>query len=193
MEADVGHTTDYETPRNRPTQESAMPHQHETVIETGDRIVGIARSTEAVSIGLLTAIDGTVDAMVGIAKIMSGYVTIFSKAADEIQAKTIVEAEYIDADDLAIDILERTADHLKDLLTTLVLKRRAIDCDCRLKEHHCEALHDAYEQAMTEVAELIEVVQATRAAIITHDLKAEPRNSEVFATVDALIADLRAR
>ncbi len=170
-----------------------MNFRHDTVIQTGDRIAGIARSTEAASIGLLAAIDGTVDAMTGIAQVMAGLAKIMSKSCEEIVAKTVVESGYIDPDDVAIDILARTSDQLKDFLTILVRRRASIDCDCRLKEHHCEALHDAYGSAMEEVAELIEVIQVTRSAIITHDLKAEPRNSEAFATVEALIADLRSK
>lgn len=171
-----------------------MQHQHETVIETGGRIAGIAMSTEAASIGLLAAIDGTVDAMQGIAKIMSGFSTMLVSAVDEIEAKTVVEGEYIDAEDMAIDAMERAIDHLKNFLTKLVRKRTSIDKDCRLKDHHCEALHDAYEEATSEVAELIESLQTTRSAIIAHDMKAEPRsNAETFSTADALIASLRGK
>lgn len=171
-----------------------MQHQYETVVETGGRIAGIARSTEAASIGLLAAIDGTVDAMQGIAKVMSGFSTMLVSAVDEIEAKRVTEGEYIDADDTAIDAMERAAAQLKNFLTRLVLKRTSIDKDNRLKDHHCEALHDAYEQATSEVAELIEALQNTRSAIIAHDLKAEPRaGAESFATVDALIANLRGK
>lgn len=171
-----------------------MRHQTETVLETGDRIAGIARSAEAVSLGLLTAIDGTVDAMLGISKVMSGLVALFANAAEEINKRPVIESEYIDADDAAIDSLERAANSQKDFLTRLVLKKKAIDLDCRLKEHHCEALHDAYRQAIEEVAELIETLRAVRASIISHDLKAEPRGTaESFATVEALIADLRSK
>ena len=169
-----------------------MQHQNETVTETGGRIAGIARSTEAASIGLLVAIDGTVDAMQGIAKVMSGFSTMIASAVEEIEAKTVTEGEYIDANDNAIDAMERASAQLKTFLTRLVLKRTAIDKDNRLKDHHCEALHEAYEQATSEVAELIEALQATRSAIIVHDLKAEPRSTaETYATVDDLISSLR--
>lgn len=171
-----------------------MNHQHENVIVTGDRIAGIAQSTEAASIGLLAAIDGTVDAMQGIAQIMNGFSTMLSSAAEEIDAKVVAECEYIDPDDVAIDAMNRASDQLKTFLTRLVNKRSAIDKDCRLKDHHCEALHDAYEEATTEVASLIEELLITRSAIIRHDMKAEPRgNLESFATVDALIENLRSK
>lgn len=169
-----------------------MNHQNENVIVTGDRIAGIAQATEASSIGLLAAIDGTVDAMQGIAKIMSGFSTMLSNAVEEIAAKTIRENEYIDPDGIAVDAMASAATNLQNFLTKLVLKRTAIDKDNRLKEHHCEALHDAYEEATSEVAALVEVLLQTRAAVISHDLAAEPRgDSTGFSTVEALISGLR--
>lgn len=171
-----------------------MNHQHENVIVTGDRIAGIAQSTEAVSTGLLAAIDGTVDAMQGIVKIMSGLAAMIANAAEEIEAKNVKEGEYIDPDDVAIDAMGRATDQLKTFLMKLVLKRQTIDKDCRLKDHHCESLHDAYEEAMDEVASLVDVLDVTRSAVISHDMKAEPRgDSPSFATADALIESLRSK
>jgi hypothetical protein len=166
--------------------------RQDTFAETGYRIAEIARSAEAVSLGLLDAIDDTVLAMDGIAKIMSGFYDVLAGAADEIAQTEIVEGEYLDADDAAIDAMERLASRLKDFLTKLVVKRSAIDKDARLKDHHCEALHDAYEAAMSATADLIEEIQAVRSALIAHDLKAEPRgNAKAYETVDTLIASLR--
>lgn len=165
---------------------------HATFAETGHRIAGIVRSTEAVSIGLLNAVDGTVDAMNGISQIMSGFHALLSGASNEIGNAEISEGEYLDADDTAIDAMERSTSLLKDFLTKLVIKRTAIDKDARLKNHHCEALHDAYESAMEATASLIEEIQTLRSSIIAHDLAAEPRgNAETYETMDALIANLR--
>lgn len=158
---------------------------------TGTRITAIARFTESVSLELLRAIDGTVDALGGLTKVVDGFVDLCSTITAEANNAEIVDGEYLDADDQAIDALGRTATDLKDFLAVLVRKRATIDSDPRLCDHHCEALHDAYEAAEAAVAELIEVAQIARSAIITHDLKAEPRGGpEVFATVNALIANL---
>jgi len=170
-----------------------MRHQSERHNGTGERIVGIAQSTEAASIGLIAAIDGTVDAMLGIAQIMGGIAKVVGAGRDEIESLSIAEEEYIDPDDVAIDTIARSETQLDAFLRKLVLKRAAIDKDCRLKDHHCEALHEAYESAMNEVAELIELLADFRAAIIAHDLSAEPRTDcDACETVSALIAELRA-
>jgi hypothetical protein len=158
---------------------------------TGARITAIARSTETVSLELLRAIDGTVDALGGLSKVVGGFSALCSTITTEANSAEIVEGEYLDADDQAIDALGRTATDLKDFLVVLVRKRATIDSDPRLCDHHCDALHDAYEVAEAAVAELIEIAQVARSAIIAHDLKAEPRGGpEVFATVNALIANL---
>lgn len=165
-----------------------------TFADTGRRIAGIVRSAEAVSIELLNAIDGTVSAMDGISKIMTGFMEVMDGTSDQIAKSEIVEGEYLDADDSAVDVMERSTALLKDFLTKLVIKRAAIDKDARLKDHHCEALHDAYESAMEATASLIEEIETLRSAIISHDLAAEPRGSaEVYETVDALITDLRGK
>lgn len=166
---------------------------HETVIDTGNRIAGIARSTESASLGLLADINGTVDAMTAIAQVMSGFSKMLTTVRDGINGCKVVEGSFIDPDDVAIDSLVSAANQLKERLPVLVRKKGSIDCDCRLKEHHCEALHDAYDQAIEAVADLIEVLEETRQEIISYDLKAEPRDTESFETVESLIASLRAQ
>ncbi len=174
-----------------------MCHRNESASETGGRIAGIAQLSETASLGLLAAIDGTVDELLGVSKVMSGLSTMLAKKATEIEQKPTTEGEYIDEDDAAIDVMASAAAHLKTFLTQLVLRRKAIDedgRDGRLKGHHCEALHDAYESATGEVAGLIETLEITRSAIISHDIKAEPRGTiEAFSSVEDLIASLHER
>lgn len=158
---------------------------------SGHRIAGLARSTEAASIGLIDAIDGTVDALTGIASVMSGFDRVASSIADEIKIRPVETGKYLDPDDEAIDALKQAASCLKDFLALLVRKRSAINRDARLKDHHCEALHDAYEASSGAIAELIESLESLRATIISHDLAAEPRDAQAFSTVEALVKNLR--
>lgn len=167
-----------------------MSHS-EAAAFSGRRTAGIARSAETASTELIDTIDGTIDAMIGIESVMRGFASMLSPLAEQADSAEIEEGQYFDEDDEAINALALAAGGLKNFLTRLVIKRGAIDKDKRLRDHHCEALHDAYEAASTAVAELIEVVQETRAAIIRHDLKAEPRNAVAFDTAEALIESLR--
>lgn len=145
---------------------------------SGHRIAGVARSIEAASTGLIDVIDGTVDTMIGIENVMRGFMRTLSSFAEQVDSAAAKEGQYLDQDDEAIDALSQASDGLKNFLTRLVIKRGTIDKDARLHDHHREALHDAYEAASTTVAELIEAAQETRAAIIRHDLKAEPRTGD---------------
>ncbi|MCL2345283.1 MAG: hypothetical protein FWC58_05480 [Desulfobulbus sp.] len=158
---------------------------------TSSKLVGIATSTEAASIGLLVAIDDTVDALQGIASVMRGFSSMIAGYGESIRTLTVAAGEYIDADGVAVDAMASAADALKRMLTRLVVLRSSIDRDTRLKQHHGEALHDAYDAAISEVAELVETLLDTRAAVITHDLAAEPRDGRVFRSAEDLIADLR--
>ncbi len=155
------------------------------------RIATIARSTETVSLDLLRAIDETVGALTGVAKIASGLAELVAGITTEVTGTTSSPGAYIDPDDKIIDTMMRTAGELKNSLTALVRRRTTIDGDGRLRDHHSEALHEAFEAAIGAIAELAENLDTARAAIITHDLKAEPRDgAEVFATVNDLISHL---
>lgn len=155
------------------------------------RIATIARSTETVSLELLRAIDETVDALAGVAKVASGQAELISSVTAEVTDATPSPGAYIDPDDRIIDTMMRTAGELKNSLTVLVRRRAAVDGDGRLRDHHCEALHEAFEAAIAAIAELADSLDTARAAIITHDLKAEPRDgAEVFGTVTDLISNL---
>lgn len=159
----------------------------------GRRIAGIARSTESASISMLAAIDGTVDSMVGLGSVITGFDKMLSSFALELDSMPAEAGKYIDPDDEAIDALRSASSSLKDFLAKLVRKRGAIDCDSRLKPHHCEALHDAYECAEVAIANLIESAESLRALIIKRDLEAEPRDAEAFSTVEALVSSLRGK
>lgn len=160
-------------------------------MDAGHRIAGIARSTETTSLELLDQIDGTIGTMEGLEAVMNGFGRMLASFTDEVKGKEALPGEYLDADDVAIDALAKAEEVLKNLLTKMVRGQSNIDKDCRLKDHHCEALHEAYERATGAVAELIELATCARAAIISHDLKAEPRDLATCEAVDALINSLR--
>ena len=155
-------------------------------------MVGLARSVETVSLELIRNIDETVTALDNRTGEMSRLTRMLDETTRELSAMKVMEGHYFDESDAIVNGMEESAKVLNDYLTKLVRKRATIDKDALLKDHHCEALHDAYETAITETAALVDALNAARAMIITHDLAAEPRgNTEVFATVDDLISSLR--
>ena len=156
------------------------------------KMVGLARSVETVSLELIRNIDETVAALDNRTREMSRLTRMIEETTQELSTMKVIEGQYFDESDVLVNGMEESAKVFNEYLTKLVRKRAAIDKDGRLKDHHCEALHDAYETAMTATAALVDALHAARATIITHDLAAEPRgNTEVFATVDDLISSLR--
>ena len=150
-----------------------------------------ARSTEA-SLDLLKAIDGTVESLQATADLTLALAKLTAAVDLRVKKIPVQIGAYIDANDNAIDALERAENLLKGRLARIALKRSAIDRDERLEEHHSEALHDAYESAMDSIAILVDEVQTLRDSIIKHDLDAEPRDGiEEYATVAELVSSLR--
>lgn len=167
--------------------------QSDTLIASGRYIAGLARSSEGatVDIRLLEAVDNTVNALSGMAQTLAGFDKLIHAFIESIENKPIVESEYIDPNDEAIQATKKATLSLQSFLTKLVNKKSSIDGDQRLKNDHCEALHDSYDEAILAVASLAEALDDARLKIIKHDLAAEPRNAIVFETVNDLIADLR--
>lgn len=154
-------------------------------------VLALARSTEAASIDIIRAVDGTVDTLTHIDSLQRELVKRVHLALERTAKCEITVGQYIDPDDTAVEVFEHVESGMKDFLHTLVSKRSEIDRDCKLQDHHCESLHAAYDLAMTSAADVIDVVRDARHAIIAHDLAAEPRESETFDSIELLTASLR--
>lgn len=161
-------------------------------VRVAPNVAGMAASAEAMTLGLLRSIDGTINTLLSIAKVFDGLASLINEQVEGVCSCPVVESHYLDPDDIAIDAMSRACAETNDFLTMLVRKRKSIEKDKRLSDHHCEELNDAYETAMGVCAELIDAFKQFRSAIITHDLSAEPRGGDdVCETVDALLASLR--
>ena len=166
--------------------------RHANLAPTGNHIANLVGMAEDISLRLLRDIEATVTSLSGTQKILTGLGDLIASKPEEISRLEPTEGDYIDPEDNLIATLSRTSSMLEDFRKKLGVKRSAIDQDDRLKAHHCEALHDAYKGVMSAADGLAEIVEDFRRAIISHDLKAEPRGDlEVFKTADSLIANLR--
>ena len=160
-------------------------------ISLNGRIARIAKSAETLSIDLLSEIDETVDFLHGSVQVMAGLSKIMRAESEKIAALPVTESSLIDPDDTAIDFLEQTVATLGNILPVIAGKRAAIVRSDALEIHHREALDDAYRATAEAVGDLIEAADDFRRAIIRHDLAAEPRDTETFFSVGALISALR--
>ncbi|WP_114689568.1 hypothetical protein [Polynucleobacter necessarius] len=167
--------------------------QSDTLIASGHYIADIARSSEGatVSIQFLKAVDNTVNALSGLAQTLDGLDKLINTFLESLDNKAVVESQYIDPNDEAINATKKAALSLQAFLAKLLNKKSSIDKYNRLKGDHCESLHDAYDDAITAVASLAESLDEAPLKIIKHDLAAEPRNDAIFESVTDWIADLR--
>jgi hypothetical protein len=155
------------------------------------RATHLARGTTRLD--LLADIDATVDRLSVRARELRDMVTFFSRLESEISAAQVVRGRCIDPDFLLISMLERLESDLEAYIPRMTVKRASINRDERLSDAHRESLHDIYEEVTTEAALLHEAVQLARAAIITYDLAAEPKESlPAFDSCVELIDALRA-
>lgn len=160
---------------------------HHTPIFT---LTNIVRSAETISLELLEAIDDTVTSLQGVAKVILGIEELLTEATDRITSTQPKEGVYLDPEDMVINMLDQSIQSFNHELTRMVNKRSAINMDKRLHAHHSESLHDAYDEAMTATASLLEALLAARSTIISADLLAEPRTFP-HASAEEIISALR--
>jgi hypothetical protein len=152
----------------------------------------VRMAQETTRLDLLEDIDATVDDLVARAHRFHDMTAVFVEFAAGVCALSVESGVYVDSDFRITTMLEEAESVLKAYLPRMTIKRAAIDQDTRLSADHRESLHDAYEEAMTKAAFLHDAIQSARAAIIRHDMAAEPRDSlPVFDSVESLVADLR--
>lgn len=156
-----------------------------------ERVAAFASSAQGSSLYLLRAIEQTVDALTGLTNFARAFSRLANDLAQEVSARIPTTCQFIDPDDEAINSLEKAYRSLDEYLPTMLLRKKAVDEDRALKPDHSELLHDAFNDCISSVAELIEALKAARDAVIAHDLKAESRDIQAHDSANGLIATLR--
>jgi hypothetical protein len=157
-----------------------------------DKLTALAPSMEGSSLYLLRAIDETIDSLQAEERFAEAMAGAARRLEGEIRAAAVVTGCYLDSDDAAINQIEAGYRALEEYLPGLLVKKAAIDEDAQLDGDQCELLHTAYDRCTAALAALVEASKDLRAAVIGHDLAAEPPPAEVFDSSEALIASLRA-
>lgn len=155
------------------------------------RLSAFGTSVEGTSLYLLRAIEATVDNLEADERLASAVAAHASLLARLIAERKPVVGRMLDPDDKVINGIEAGYRALEEGLPKMLLKKASIDEDRALNEGHCDLLHTAYDRCISALAELIESSKNLRAAVITHDLAAEPGTQTSFETLGALISDLR--
>lgn len=154
------------------------------------QMAALARTAEGTSLYLLRAVDQTVDSLCWLAKALSGIGELAVLKRNEIREGKVLEGHYLDPEDKIISQLERATSHFENELPKLLISKGEIDKDHDLTADQKEMLHSAYGEALEEMAALVESVKDLRAAVISHDLAAEPRNVQAHESMADLVKTL---
>jgi len=157
-----------------------------------ESLTAFAPTAEGVSLYLLRAINETVDSLQSLEKLANATSEAGEQLRKAITGRAVVEGSYLDADDTAINLFEAGIRALEEHLPTLLLRKGSIDGDSSLDASQADLLHTSYDRCIDSVACLIESMKNLRAAVITHDLAAEPRPVQIFDSTEDLINSLRA-
>lgn len=152
-----------------------------------DAVVSFTDTVEGLAdLGLHRAVDQTVDALAAHVKTYHGIANVGRAVVQVTRTSTVRVGEYMDPDDKLVDGLGELVPRFESALTVLTAKKGCIDTDDRLNESHCDMLHSSYDDMLVALACVIEVTKDLQAAIISHDLAAEPRDGARFASVAEL-------
>jgi hypothetical protein len=157
-----------------------------------DKLAALAPSMESSSLYLLRAIEQTVDSLQAEERFAEAMAAAARRLEGQIRAAVVATGCYLDPDDAAINQIEAGYRALEEYLPALLVKKAAIDADARLDGDQCELLHTAYDRCTAALTALVEASKDLRAAVIGHDLGAEPVDSESFDSAAVLAASLRA-
>jgi hypothetical protein len=144
------------------------------------------------SLALLRRIDETVDALIAQGKAFSGFTRWATMLTEGIATMEVTPGDFIDPDDAIVRDLKAVYDSIENQIPKLLQGKAAIDRDARLNADHCDLLHSAYDDAISASGAIVEAMKDVRAAVIRHDLAAEPRHGGVtYESVKDLVNDLR--
>lgn len=144
-----------------------------------------------VDLRVLRDIEETVDELAKARNGFSGVMQLACDTEEKIRNRNIESGVFIDEDGRLEDGVRGAITQSEQLLVQLAGKKAAIDKDSRLRSHDREELHDAYNDAVDALALMIESLKDVLAALITHDLNAEPRDGKKYSDIGELLADLR--
>jgi len=155
-----------------------------------ESLSAFAPVVQAQSLYLLRAFESTMDHL-GTGSRLAESVAV---AARELTARLrdVVPAKgtYIDPDDVMVSRIEEGYRVLEEHLPVITVKKAAIEADRQLKPEQCDALHCGFDEYVSAIAELIEAAKDLRAAVISHDLAAEPRGQSHYDSARELIEAL---
>jgi hypothetical protein len=143
-----------------------------------------------VDLRVLRDIEETVDELVKTQRGIAGVTQLARDTEADIKAEDVKVGVFIDENGKLEEGMRTAIAQSERILISFAGKKAAIDKDRNLREHHREDLLDAFNGTVDALALMIESMKDVVAALITHDLAAEPRNGTTYPDIRDLHADL---
>lgn len=134
----------------------------------------------ASSLVLLRLIDEAVTTCSSAVDVFNAFTKSTVEVTESIKTAECAEGMYIDEDDKCILALDDLRASLIRALSTSQAMRSGVARGKdrgRLKDHHCDLLNGTLDDLITAVESAIDAADEFQAAIISYDLRAEPRPS----------------
>ena len=166
--------------------------ENEEASALADSVSAFAPVVETQSLYLLRAFESTLDNLGTETRAARSTAENAQKLTARVRAAKVVTGKLFDPDDAAISSIETGYRGLEEHLPVITVKKGAAEADKDLRPEQCDALVCGFDEYVDAVARLIESAKDLRAAIISHDLAAEPRPTDSFESPGQLILALRA-
>ncbi|MCA3001907.1 MAG: hypothetical protein ACK5RJ_09995 [Burkholderiales bacterium] len=150
----------------------------------------VARVAGSTSIHVIDQIENTVDAYVRATEAFNSINELIDVTCTKLKAYPVQSGVYLDPDDKIIGTFERAYKVLEAELPKLLLAKSAEQERRDIPQEFVEPLVDEFDRLMQAVATTVESLKDLRAGVITHDLKAEPRDPDAYGSMDQVISAL---
>jgi hypothetical protein len=172
----------------------AMTSAAENLVSIAEQSSAVAEAAEGAvsSLILLRQIEQTDSALCSLRKQTSAIAKTARNTYARIEKVEPKLGKLIDPDDEIISLLKSAYESFESEIPKFLVMKSTIDMDDRLRGDQKEFLHSTYDEALSSIGHMIEAMKDLRAALIRHDLAAEPRDLETFDDIKKLSAALRA-
>jgi hypothetical protein len=158
------------------------------------QIEGLCQTTgqtaETVSLGLLRAIDDTVESLRRARNAVEGLSKMTTSLTQSI--KSCDDGKVLDAESEVCGLLEIAEGALNSTLSMLSYKRLAAVRAPELNDHHEHAVVDAYDQTIETTSHLHDAIVDLRWAVMEHDADSEEPTGNPTDNVSDLMKRLQA-
>lgn len=157
-----------------------------------ERLAALAPSVKGSSLYAIRSLSVTLDGLQAMERFFESFAAVLFRIAQETRAVAVAPEDYLDATCVLVDTLEESYRMLDEKPPSVEEMNALIEQDGQYSREQKELLRLAWDRGINSMLMLSEACKDLRAAVISHDLAAEPPPSETFDSAEALIRSLHA-